>query len=108
MYLSNAEKCISFSAAYSSSVVLVQSATVSCCTLVSHVQEELLKNLREAIKEKDEVSFHHYLSGIDELLQDDNRMTELLDDSLAHAAYMGFQPAVETLIQKGAGKEYTQ
>ena len=34
-------------------------------------------------------------------------MKELLDDSLAYAAYTGFQPAVETLIQKGGGKKYS-
>ena len=34
-------------------------------------------------------------------------MKELLDDSLAYAAYIGFQPAVETLIQSGGGKGYT-
>ena len=72
-----------------------------------HVQEELRKKLREAIKEKDEDSFHHCLSGLAELLQDDNRMKELLDGSLAYAAYIGFQPAVETLIQKGAGMKYS-
>ena len=72
-----------------------------------YVQEELLKKLREAIKRKDEDSFHRHLSGLDELPQDDNEMKVLLDGSLAYAAYTGFQPAVETLIQKGGGKEYT-
>jgi len=33
-------------------------------------------------------------------------MKELLDGSLAYAAFIGFQPAVETLIQRGGGKEY--
>ena len=69
-----------------------------------HVQEELRKKLRKAIEEKDEDSFHRHLSGLDELLKDDNKMKELLDDSLAYAAYTGFQPAVEALIQKGGGK----
>ena len=32
-------------------------------------------------------------------------MKDLLDGSLAYAAYTGFQPAVETLIQKGGGKK---
>ena len=49
------------------------------------VQEELLKKL---IKGKDEDSFHRHLSGLDELLQDDNEMKELLDGSLAYAAYL--------------------
>ena len=66
-----------------------------------------MKKLREAIKEKDEVSFHRHLTGLDERLQDDNRMKELLDGSLAYAAYNGFQPAVETLIQKNGSKEYS-
>ena len=65
-----------------------------------------MKKLREAIKDKDENSFHRHLSGLDELLQDDNKMKELLDGSLAYAAFIGFQPAVETLIQRGGGKEY--
>ena len=60
-----------------------------------------------AIKKKDEDSFHSHLSGLDELLQDDNKMKELLDGSLAYASYRGFQPAVETLIQKGAGTKHS-
>ena len=64
-----------------------------------------MKKLREAIKEKNEDSFHRHLSWLDELLQDDIRMKDLLNGSLTYAAYIGFQPAVETLIQKGAGKE---
>ena len=72
-----------------------------------HVQEEeLRKKLREAIKEKDEDSFHRHLSGLYKLLKDKNKRKELLDGSLAYAAYTGFQPAAETLIQKGAGKKY--
>ena len=51
---------------------------------VLYVQEELLKKL---IKGKDEDSFHRHLSGLDELLQDDE-MKELLDGSLAYAAYL--------------------
>ena len=72
------------------------------------LREELPKKLRGAIKKKDEDSLHRHLSGLDELLQDDKMMKELLDDSLAYAAYTGFQPAVKTLIQKGAGKKYSQ
>ena len=71
------------------------------------MSQELLEKLKEAIKEKDEDSFHRHLSGLDELLQDDKMMKELLDGSLAYAAYIGFQPAVETLIQKGGGKKYS-
>ena len=71
------------------------------------MSKELLEKLKEAIKEKDEDSFHSHLSGLDEFLQDDKMMKELLDGSLAYAAYIGFQPAVETLIQKGGGKKYS-
>ena len=63
--------------------------------------------LWKAIKEKDEDSFHRHLSGLDELLQDDKRRKLLLDGSLAYAAYKGFQPAVEALIQKDVGKKYS-
>ena len=66
-----------------------------------------MKKLREAIKEKNEESFHRHVSGLDELLQDDIRMKDLINGSLTYAAYIGFQPAVETLIQKDAGKEYS-
>ena len=61
--------------------------------------------LRQDIKEKNENLFHRHLIGF-ELLQDENRIKELLDRSLAYAAYIGFQPAVETFIQKGAGNNY--
>ena len=73
--------------------------------LYSCIQEELQKKLKKAIKEKDEDSFRYHLSGLRQLLKDDNRMKELLDGSLAYAAYTGFQPAVETLIQKVGGKK---
>ena len=69
---------------------------------------ELLKKLRRAITKNDENSFRHHLSRLDTLLKDDNRMKELLNASLAYSAYTGFQPAMETLIQKGAGKKYSQ
>ena len=70
----------------------------------------MLKKLREAITGKDEDLFHHHIDELEKLLQDDDRMRELLDGTgtLAYAAYVGFQPAVETLvIRKGAGMEYT-
>ena len=65
--------------------------------------------LREAITGKDEDLFHCHIDELEKLLQDDDRMRELLDatGTLAYAAYVGFQPAVETLvIRKGAGMEY--
>ena len=68
----------------------------------------MLKKLREAITGKDEDLFHHHVDVLEKLLQDDDRMRELLDatGTLAYAAYVGFQPAVETVIWKGAGMEY--
>ena len=79
-----------------------------CCKYVTPICTPciggILKKLREAIKEKDEDSFHRHIIGF-ELLQDEERTKELLDGSLTYAAYIGFQPAVETFIQKGAGKE---
>ena len=69
----------------------------------------MLKKLREAIRGKDEDLFHRHIDELEKLLQDDDRMRELLDatGTLAYAAYVGFQPAVETLvIRKGAGMEY--
>ena len=69
----------------------------------------MLKKLREAITGKDEDLFHRHINELQKLLQDDDRMRELLDvtGTLAYAAYVGFQPAVETLvIRKGAGMEY--
>ena len=67
----------------------------------------MLKKLREAIASKDEYLFHHHIDELEKLLQDNDRMRELLDatGTLAYAAYVGFQPAVETVIQKGAGME---
>ena len=70
----------------------------------------MLKKLREAIGGKNEDLFHRHIDELEKLLQDDDRMRELLDatGTLAYAAYVGFQPAVETLvIRKGAGMEYT-
>ena len=70
----------------------------------------MLKKLREAITGKDEDLFHRHINELQKLLQDDDRMRELLDvtGTLAYAAYVGFHPAVETLvIRKGAGIEYT-
>ena len=69
----------------------------------------MLKKLREAITGKDEDLFHRHIDELEKLLQDGDGMRELLDatGTLAYAAYVGFQPAVETLvIRKGAGMEY--
>ena len=69
----------------------------------------MLKKLREAITGKDNHSFHCHIDELEKLLQDGDMMRELLDATgiLAYAASVGFQPAVETVIQKGAGMEYT-
>ena len=71
------------------------------CTL----QEDILKKLREAITGKDEDSLHCHIDELEKLLQDNVRMRELLDASgiLTYAAFVGLQPAMETVIQKGAG-----
>ena len=65
----------------------------------------MLKKLREAIASKDEYLFHQCIDEIEKLVQDNDWRRELLDatGTLAYAAYVGFQPAVETVIQKGAG-----
>ena len=65
----------------------------------------MLKKLREAIASKDEYLFYHCIDEIEKFVQDNDRRRELLDatGTLAYAAYVGFHPAVETVIQKGAG-----
>ena len=105
VYLAHAQGYVSFSATFDFSVQCYCKSQYSNC--VPYVQEELWKKLRKAIKENDEKLFHCHLSGLDELLQDDNRMKELVDGSLAYAAYTGFQTVLETLIQKGGGKKYS-
>lgn len=72
------------------------------------IRMEIRQKLRWPIKKNDVDSLHRNLRELDQLLLDDDIMKEVLDDSLAYAAYTGFQPAVETLIQKGAGKKYNQ
>ena len=54
-------------------------------------------------------SFHHHLDELEELLEDGDKRKNLLENSgaLALAAYVGCNPMVEALIQKGVGKEYT-
>ena len=65
----------------------------------------MLKKLREAIASKDEYLFHRCIDEVEKLVQDNDRRRELLDatGTLGYAVYVGFHPAVETVIQKGAG-----
>ena len=52
-------------------------------------------------------SFHCHLDELERAAQNSQRMKELLvaDGILCYAAYVGSNPVVETLIQKGVGKE---
>ena len=52
-------------------------------------------------------SFHHHLEELERLLQNSDRMKGLLEDAgvLCYGAFIGSIPMVETLIQKGVGKE---
>ena len=72
------------------------------------VQEKLLKTLRKSIKENNVDSFHRHLEELERLLQNSERMKGLLEDAgvLCYGAFIGSNPMVETLIQKGVGKEY--
>ena len=66
-----------------------------------------MKTLRESIEQRDVDSFHRHLDELEGLLQNSERMKGLLeaDGLLCYAAYMGSNPVVDTLIQKGVGKE---
>ena len=52
-------------------------------------------------------SFHRDLDELERVVQNKQRMKELLeqDGTLCYSAYIGSNPMVETLIQKGVGKE---
>ena len=52
-------------------------------------------------------SFHHYLEELERLLQNSERMKELLEGAgvLCYGAFIGSNPVVETLLQKGVGEE---
>ena len=66
-----------------------------------------MKAVRESIKLHNLDSFHHHLDELGRVLQNDERMRQLLekDGTLSYAAYVGSTPVVETLIQKGVGEE---
>ena len=53
-------------------------------------------------------SFHRHLNELDRTVQNTDRMKELLEEDglLCYGAFIGSNPVVETLIQKGVGKEY--
>ena len=53
-------------------------------------------------------SFHQHLDELERLLSDDDRKeTQIKESVLCYAAYLGFNPVVEALIQKGVGKEFS-
>ena len=52
-------------------------------------------------------SFHHHLDELERLLCGDAWMKRRIQErALSFAAYVGSSPVVETLVQKGVGKEY--
>ena len=52
-------------------------------------------------------SFHHHLDELERLLDDDDeKKGRVKSMALSFAAFVGSNPVVETLIQKGVGKEY--
>ena len=63
--------------------------------------------LRDSIKEKDVDSFHRHLEELDRVVQNNEKMRQLLEEDgvLCLAAYIGSIPVVETLIQNGVGEE---
>ena len=69
--------------------------------------KELLKTLRDSVKEKDVDSFHCQLEDLERVVQNNERMRQLLEEAvlLCLAAHMGSTPVVETLIQKGVGEK---
>jgi len=52
-------------------------------------------------------SFHRHLNELERVVQNNNRIKELLNESglLCLAAFIGSNPAMEKLIRKGVGKE---
>ena len=52
-------------------------------------------------------SFHHHLDELERLLSDDDeRKGRIRQRILCYAVFVGSNPVVETLIQKGVGKVY--
>ena len=51
-------------------------------------------------------SFHRHLDELERLLSGDDKEKRRIEESvLCYAAYLGFNPVVEALIQKGVGRE---
>ena len=52
-------------------------------------------------------SFHRHLDELERLLSDDDKKKRRIKESvLCYAAYLGSNPVVEALIEKGVGKKY--
>ena len=52
-------------------------------------------------------SFHRHLDELERLLSGDDRKKRQIKESvLCYAAHLGSTPMVETLIERGVGKEY--
>ena len=52
-------------------------------------------------------SFHHHFDELERLFNDDDKKKRRMKSrALAFAAFVGSNPVVETLIQKGVGKVY--
>ena len=75
--------------------------------MVCTLQMKILKTLRESIKGNNVDSFHRHLNELERVVQNNERMGQLLEEDglLCLAASLGSNPVVETLIQKGIGKE---
>ena len=52
-------------------------------------------------------SFHRHLDELERIVQNNDWMKELLEEDgvLCYAAWVGSNPVVETVIEKGVGKE---
>ena len=61
--------------------------------------------LQNRIAHNDVDNFQCHLDELVRLLQNDELMKKLLEESLCYAAYVGSNPIVETLIQNGVGKD---
>ena len=62
--------------------------------------------LKETIRNNDIDSFHCHLDELERLLGDDNeKKGRMKSMALSFAAFVGSNPAVESLLQKGVGKD---
>ena len=62
--------------------------------------------LRESVKENNVDSFHCHIEELERIVQNSKQMKALLeaDGTLCLAAWIGSNPVVETLTEKGVGK----